>query len=109
MRLVELDPHWITFQNAAEGVVFYFGVSFLCPHCEHGPCPTCGHMRGRRIAASFWPPIDPDKWENRIAPIPHDKFHKRVSGETFDTLTLQPSIRIEGHWHGTITNGEVAP
>ncbi len=36
---------------------------------------------------------------------------KRGSGDTFETLTLTPSIDanvdIAGHWHGFITNGEV--
>jgi hypothetical protein len=35
--------------------------------------------------------------------------HKRIAGETFDTLTIEPSIGFEGigHWHGHITNGEI--
>lgn len=37
------------------------------------------------------------------------KFHKRVSGDNFDTLTLEPSIGFELHWHGRITNGELVP
>ena len=34
-------------------------------------------------------------------------FHKRISGEDFDRLTLEPSIGFEGHWHGRITNGQI--
>jgi len=30
-------------------------------------------------------------------------------GETFDTLTIIPSIGLDLHWHGTITNGVLAP
>lgn len=110
MRLIDLAPHWISFNGVAEGVKFYFGVSFLCPHCDHTNCPTCGTQRGKRLAFSFWPPIDPDGWEAKgISLPPHDKFHQRVSGETFDTLTIKPSVGLDPHWHGTITNGELNP
>jgi hypothetical protein len=113
-RLTDWKPRWINLSQAAEGVEVYIGVSFLCPHCAHTPCPTCGAQRGKRIAVSFWPPVIP---QNQLYPevvrqsvetIPHDRFHRRTSGETFDTLTLEPSIGFEsiGHWHGTITNGE---
>ena len=68
-----------------------------------------GHQRGKRLAVSFWPPVDPDGWESRIILPDHSNFHRRVSGETFDTLTIEPSIGFEsiGHWHGRITNGEI--
>lgn len=29
-------------------------------------------------------------------------------GETFETLTLRPSIDYKGHWHGFVTNEEVS-
>lgn len=98
IRLVDFNPHWITLNNSI--VPFYFGVSFMCPCC-----------RGRRIAVKFWPPVDPDNWNDRITPVPHEGFHSRVSGETFDTLTIVPSIGFEqiGHWHGCLTNGEIQP
>lgn len=109
MKLIDFAPHWISFPIVADNVKFFYGISFLCPHCEHSPCPMCGQQRGKRIAVSFWPPIDPDGWESKITPINHDKFHKRIAGEKFVTLSLLPSIAIEGHWHGHITNGEILP
>lgn len=108
MKLTDLAPHWITPNFWAAGP-FYIGVSFLCPHCEHTKCPTCGTQRGRRLAFSFWPPIDPEGWEQRGTQIPHEHFHRRVSGETFDTLTIEPSIGLDPHWHGRITKGELVP
>lgn len=108
MRLTDLAPHWVTFANPGDGVRFYYGVSFLCPHCEHAACPTCGAQRGKRMAVSFWPPVDPDNLlASGMTEIPHDGFHKRISGEDFDRLTLEPSIGFEGHWHGRITNGQI--
>lgn len=113
MKLSEFSPHWINISQPADGVEAYIGVSFWCPHCTHTPCPTCGAQRGKRLAVAFWPPIIPsnqsDIVRQSVESIPHDKFHQRTSGETFDTLTINPSIGFEtiGHWHGRITNGEI--
>lgn len=103
MRLTERSPHWVYPLNFVEpeplwtGEVtwtpFYTGVSFLCPHC------------GNRIAVSFKPPIDPKGHASRF-PQPDENWHTRT-GQTFETLTLEPSVNIKGHWHGRITNGEL--
>ena len=106
-RLVNLAPHWVNMPQAADGVRFYIGVSFLHPQDEHTPCPTCGAQRGRRLAVSFWPPVDPDGWLAKGISYPHEHFHHRASGDTFDTLTITPSIGLGSVWHGNITNGEV--
>ena len=111
MRLTELKPHWVQPpQWSEQGPPFYVGVSFLCPHCTHTPCPTCGAQRGKRLAVSFWPPIDPESALGRMFQYPQPLgAHKRVSGDTFDTLTIEPSIGFEGvgHWHGRITAGAI--
>lgn len=108
MRLVELAPHWIALPGWASPSPFYVGVSFLCPHCDPN-LPDHGPVRRRRLAVAFWPPIDPDNWLARICPPAFDGKHHRVSGETFDTLTIEPSIGFDsiGHWHGCITNGAI--
>lgn len=107
MRLTERSPHWMYPANFVEpdplwkGEVtwtpFYTGVSFLCPHC------------GSRIGVSFKPPIDPKGYASKF-PLPDKDWHTRT-GETFETLTLTPSLRIEGHLHCSIVNGnlEVQP
>jgi hypothetical protein len=45
----------------------------------------------------------------RVFELPHNGGHERVTGESFDTLTLNPSVGFDsiGHWHGRITNGEM--
>ncbi len=110
MKLIDLAPHWIQpSQWAEKAAPFYIGVSFLCPHCDHTNCPTCGTKRGKRLAFSFWPPIDPETQLGRMfTEFPHEGFHQRVSGETFDTLTIAPSIGLDPHWHGHISNGDLS-
>lgn len=44
------------------------------------------------------------------APAPNSgSFKWEREGDTFETLTLKPSVDASGwgHWHGWITNGEV--
>lgn len=67
------------------------GVSFWCPCC-----------RKVRIAVFFANPIDGKP------PSDDHKLWTR-SGETYETLTLTPSIdaSAHGHWHGFIRNGAI--
>jgi hypothetical protein len=97
-KLAELDPRWIKATNpdcggrpGAHGM----GLSFL------SPLDT-----GLRINIWFanpldgGPPIsDPD--------MPCHLWQR--TGETFDTLTLTPSIDASPDWHGFITSGECKP
>lgn len=101
MKLTELEPRWSGFPSIITGV------TFLCPHCKT-----------QRLGVHFNPPIDPDGWWDKIARPTYIDINvwTRISGETFDTLTLTPSIdasesgriNFPGHWHGFITNGEVS-
>lgn len=106
-HLADLEPHWVNIPQAAPGVRFYIGVSFINPNGERGPCPTCGHNRDKRLAFNFWPPVDPDNLLARGIEYPHDGWHQRVSGDTFDTLTISPSIGLDPFWHGHIENGQL--
>lgn len=107
MRLIDLEPHWIGLSGWSSPSAFYVGVSFLCPHCDFN-APMHGPNRRRRLAVQFWPPIDPDGLMGRVFDLPNNGGHRRT-GETFDSLTLEPSIGFEsiGHWHGRIVNGEI--
>lgn len=110
MRLSQLSPRWIAPNNWAAKEPFHIGVSFLCPHCGAGPCPTCGHTQDKRLAVMFSPPIDPtDIARTFMVKVPDNGAHRRVRGETFESLTLSPSIGFDDppHFHGTITDGEV--
>jgi len=104
MRLSDLEPRWITGKRSdaleAKGKRGDVGLSFLCPHC-----------REVRLAVPFAPPIDEGilwlwaGWDNQFKGRP---IWTRT-GETFDTITLTPSIDVSasGHWHGFIQGGDV--
>lgn len=89
MKLTELDPRWWVLDKTRHGL----GVNFLCPCC-----------RDVMISVAFENPLDGG---------PKSDFHKihwQRIGDTFETLSLQPSIRFRhaaGEWHGYITNGEI--
>jgi hypothetical protein len=111
VRLAELNPRWVAEADAPEG--HKQGVSFVCPHCMDP---------NNRLAVFFNPPVvgnppDITQIHRDQADSGHLADHHvgrivwtRVSGETFDDLTLTPSIDASawGCWHGHITNGEVA-
>lgn len=105
-KLIDLKPHWIGLQGWSSDAAFYVGVSFLCPHCDSS-LPEHGPNRRRRLAVMFWPPIDPEGMLGRVFDLPSNGGHQRVSGETFETLTLHPSVGFDsiGHWHGMLQNG----
>jgi hypothetical protein len=107
VRLTELRPRWVSFGYALPehpNARWYVALTFECPHC-----------RTQRLAVFFEPEIDDgglgDKFRNWDTYKEMKSSHLMWArqGETFETLTLVPSVNAEvvGHWHGSITNGEV--
>lgn len=96
MKLTDLNPKWVGCGEPGNEIIF--GLRFDCPHC-----------RVQKLAVLFSPFIDPHNWIPRIGEFHMDKQKWNREGETFETLTLKPSINTEfsGHWHGFIENGEV--
>lgn len=94
VSLTTLDPRWVT--KGGRRV----GVSFACPTCMETADPACSG----RVAVFFDPPLDPGP----AGPKPW-----RRTGDTFETLSLSPSILTRvapngaAHWHGYVTNGQV--
>ena len=101
MRLVDLNPRWMT----NEGRVV--GVTFDCP----GAC--CAALRSIKDTEGESPLVKsracvPFRIGLDGAPTPWgDKGWER-DGDTFETLTLRPSVWISPpqHWHGFIHSGE---
>jgi hypothetical protein len=90
MKLVDLNPQFLDSSDGARGV----GVAFDCP---------CGnHDEEHRCYVPFDIALDGTR------AYMHERNWQRT-GETFETLTLTPSIqRLEAcRWHGFITDGEV--
>jgi hypothetical protein len=98
VKLAAANPKWLGTVSGREGV----GVSFDCP------CARCHNRDDRqRINVYIDPPFDGG------API--SPAWER-SGDTFDSLTLKPSIILRigdgkggmvEHWHGFVTAGEL--
>lgn len=109
MKLTDLQPSWRTLSAGREGM----GVRFRCP------CQRCKLM-GDPVWLLVWfaNPID----GGPAARADFEPFPRWTrTGDTFDTLSVVPSvdfskprepddgtIKVPGHWHGHITNGEVA-
>lgn len=104
MRLVDLDPHWMVDEIGRR-----LGVSFVCPK----GCPDTfwgNGFCGGRVYVPFKQPLDG-------APVPASGRGWDRTGETFDTLTLAPSILVpNAHgnaahrgcgWHGFVEGGVV--
>ncbi len=99
MKLTDLNPRWLYSGLDDEGDLTAdsrrVGVTFDCP-CGCSP-------DGQRVAIEFSNPIEGG------APTRSDGHTWQRTGETFETLTLSPSIlrRRACGWHGFVTNGEI--
>lgn len=93
MKLENLNPKWVTDAWGHHSDA-KFGITFKCPHCS------------KRLGVMFKNPIGETNqdalWAIPIASLKWDR-----KGETFESLSLSPSIDVKGHWHGYIRNGQV--
>lgn len=99
MRLAELDPRWTHWHGRTERI----GVSFECPVHR-------GTAAAHRVEVPFRNPLDGGKAVTR------NHLWDRT-GETFDELTLSPSVNYQVYdngaprdpacWHGFVRGGEV--
>jgi hypothetical protein len=108
MRLADLEPRWTvrrldvgrTDYSLWPEPLFATGVTFLCPHCGK-----------ERLGVQFEPALDPAGILPTFIDPPWDRDRPiwKRTGDTFETLTLTPSVDASksGHWHGFITNGEI--
>jgi hypothetical protein len=92
-RLIELNPRWYIAADSPD----ILGITFDCPCCKV-----------IRLGVPFVEVIDRDGLPDDVHwGRPGVKWNR--SGETFETLSLSPSIDASafGHWHGHISSGEV--
>lgn len=107
MKLTDLSPRWFDVPGVGTDKD---GVTFLCPHCNT-----------TRLAVQFANPVGttpkpPMSLDDKLRHV-HDLgtfdvppgYLWQRTGETFETLTLSPSVdaSASGHWHGFVANGEV--
>ena len=104
MRLVELEPRWASDADIVIGGVSKHFENRFGMACSFW-CPCCLGVAGKetRLAVWFANPID------GLPPTDDATNLWHRTGETFETLTLSPSIDASkhGHWHGFLVNGEV--
>lgn len=96
MKLTELDPHWYTVEGANGAAV---GISFDCPHCRTQRLGVAFHHKGHEMME--------DSVIHAASPL--TKHIWDIAGDSFDNLTLSPSVDASafGHWHGFIKKGEI--
>jgi hypothetical protein len=91
VKFSELEPEWFGIHGGPANA----GVEFRCP-CR----PDCSE----RIPVTFTVALDGSPV------VIHGQQWVR-SGETFETLTLSPSVDCSHwpgrHWHGFVRNGEI--
>lgn len=107
MRLVDLNPRWVSAGPRRRGV----GVCFDCPGAccadkplsELHPGDKPEDQTKERACVFFSNPVDG-------GPPVGDGPHWERTGDAFEDLTLSPSVdgSSHGHWHGWIRGGEVA-
>ena len=103
MKLTDLNPKWITVDGKR------CGVRFDCPCCRSPEGAQC------LVAVPLAPPLDDDKPLSTHAAAYVAKGWART-GDTFETLTLSPSIWVKGGackpdgsgWHGFVKDGEIS-
>lgn len=108
MKLTELNPRW---QTTGERRV---GVNFECPGacCAGKPSPRDQFDARERAGETKIIVCVPFKTDTEGKPYRDDGWDR--GSDTFETLTLAPSIQAYGfdrspHWHGFIRAGEVIP
>lgn len=96
MKLTDLNPRWFVLEDGGPRV----GLTFDCPHCRSVRIGVTFHHRGQEAIE--------DEYIHAHHPGPEPIWTE--DGEGFENLTLSPSVDASapGHWHGLVTNGQVA-
>jgi len=101
MRLTDLDPRWISFDERL------VGITFRCPHCKTTRLTVYFEPTSFRRQVSQMHEVLGDVHSDWV-PSRTDFAWERI-GDTFEELTIIPSVDASrsGHWHGHVKKGEV--
>lgn len=112
IRLTELAPRWVGAYGAP--VDAKQGISFLCPHCQSlrlavffdAAICSNGPVNLAQVKADQ---VDDGEAPGHLADHHIGRVLWHRDGDTFENLTLTPSIDAShfGHWHGNVTAGNV--
>lgn len=95
MRLVDLNPRWFRLADDTPAL----GLTFDCPHCRTQRLGVSFHRQGH------------EAMDDAViyAKSPGTSHIWGMSGDSFENLTLSPSVDASaaGHWHGFVSNGEI--
>lgn len=98
MKLLDLDPRWVTndifiFKNPTGGKYY-----LSCKRVNLHSCDQIDLVRAK------YPDLD----ELNIVPCKQESCWE-FAGNDFATMTVTPSLdaSASGNWHGFITNGEI--
>lgn len=107
-KLVDLRPKWLSDSNNPGSEKW--GIEFDCPcgtppatcDCGQPDCPAIDSpgCQFSRVSIMFSNPVN-----GPVSRWGREKWKRK--GETFEDLSLVPSINAVGHWHGWLTNGEL--
>lgn len=104
MRLVDLDPKWVTMDGKR------VGFTFLSPAGKQGPI----HWRQSCFVIALpmraqWDLLDDEPNVQFCNQLASWTIEGGIDAADFATLTVKPSIdgSAGGLWHGFITNGEI--
>lgn len=106
-----------------EGTFSFLAGQPLKSCCDNRPASELVEVPITRLGVAFANPLDAGSpaplgleanlqrvHEHRMFDVPPGFLWKR-NGDTFETLSLTPSVNCEasGHWHGFVALGEVTP
>jgi hypothetical protein len=102
-RLVDLNPKWVKTHGGSEA----YGIRYDCPCGKPGgPGPTHPDVIDGICPMGGWAVV-PTKSNFIGLPTCADSLARGwdTSGDSFENITLSPSIHHVGHWHGFLRSG----
>lgn len=99
-RLVDLNPKWVKVHGTDE----IYGISYNCPCRKPGSIGEEGNVDVCPMGG--WSVV-PTKTNFAGGESSADAKARGwdLTGDSFENVTLAPSIHHVGHWHGFLTNG----